>query len=381
MEQHKFWNTQPINDTTIKVDKEEIIRKYEYDKNQIEPIKLPKEYEWSTLDLNNDEQISELSDFLLNNYLSNDNRTRLYFYSKESIKWYALCPGYSPELFVCVRDKETRKIVGNIFGVLVTVKVNEKIIKMVEIDLLAIDSRLRNNNMAPLLIKEITRRVNLMGIVNAIYSGTLDLPNKLVSARYFHRPINIKKLNEVDYFTDKITKNLSLYDKLYKPKENKYKLRLITKKDIPSCLEQLNNELKKSKVTRIFDKKTFEHYFISRNDIIYTYVYEKDNKITDMISYYIVDQNVKSNKYKSIKSAYLFYYFNNNLELDVLLDCALYTAYENKLDLLNGLNYGDLTDELLDKCKFKPGTALLHYYLYNYKCNQININEIYYPIF
>jgi glycylpeptide N-tetradecanoyltransferase len=300
-------------------------------------------------------------------------------YTKEGLKWYALCPGYYPELFISLRNKDTKKIIACIFGVVVKIKVNEKIIQMVEINLLAIDKKLREKRLATYLIEEVTRRVSLTGIVNAIYSGTLDLPNKLVSVKFYHRPLNFKKLNDYNYFPDKITKNISLYDKLYKPKDTNYKFRLITKKDIPICLEHLNNKLKKLKVTRIFDKESFEHYFISRDNIIYTYIYEVNGKITDMISYYIIDQQIENNKI--VKIANLFYYFNNSLEIADLINSILYIASNNKIDMFNIHNSEEFNTNLLDKYKFKLGSVTLNYHFYNYKYNKIDISEIYYPIY
>jgi hypothetical protein len=61
--QHEFWNKQPIIDTTKKVDNEEIIRTYEYENCEKQPIKISENYEWETIDFNNDNILDELTVF------------------------------------------------------------------------------------------------------------------------------------------------------------------------------------------------------------------------------------------------------------------------------------------------------------------------------
>ncbi|VEL34340.1 unnamed protein product [Protopolystoma xenopodis] len=65
--------------------------------------------------------------------------------------------------------------------------------KMAEINFLCVHKRLRSKRMAPVLIREITRRVNLTGRFQAVYtSGTL-LPKPVASCRYV--------INEQSFFT------------------------------------------------------------------------------------------------------------------------------------------------------------------------------------
>ncbi len=55
---------------------------------------------------------------------------------------------------------------------------------MVEINFLCVHKKLRSKRLAPVLIKEITRRANLAGIFQAIYtSGTL-LPKPVSTCQY-----------------------------------------------------------------------------------------------------------------------------------------------------------------------------------------------------
>lgn len=56
--------------------------------------------------------------------------------------------------------------------------------KMVEINFLCVHKKLRSKRMAPVLIREITRRVNLQGIFQAVYTAGVVLPKPVGTCRY-----------------------------------------------------------------------------------------------------------------------------------------------------------------------------------------------------
>lgn len=54
---------------------------------------------------------------------------------------------------------------------------------MVEINFLCVHKKLRSKRVAPVLIREITRRVNQMGIFQAVYTAGIVLPKPIGSCR------------------------------------------------------------------------------------------------------------------------------------------------------------------------------------------------------
>ena len=70
---------------------------------------------------------------------------------------------------------------------------------MVEINFLCVHKKLRAKRLAPVLISEITRRVNLHGIFQAAYTAGVILPKPIVTCRYWHRSLNPKKLVQVGF--------------------------------------------------------------------------------------------------------------------------------------------------------------------------------------
>ena len=55
--------------------------------------------------------------------------------------------------------------------------------KMVEINFLCVHKKLRSKRVAPVLIREITRRVNCRGIFQAVYTAGVVLPKPVASCR------------------------------------------------------------------------------------------------------------------------------------------------------------------------------------------------------
>jgi len=57
-------------------------------------------------------------------------------------------------------------------------------LKMVEVNFLCVHKKLRSKRVAPVLIKEITRRVRQQGISQAVYSTSAVLPKPIATCRY-----------------------------------------------------------------------------------------------------------------------------------------------------------------------------------------------------
>ena len=62
---------------------------------------------------------------------------------------------------------------------------------MAEINFLCVHRSLRSKRLAPVLIKEITRRVNLCDIWQAVYTAGVELPKPVAETKYWFVIINI----------------------------------------------------------------------------------------------------------------------------------------------------------------------------------------------
>ena len=73
-------------------------------------------------------------------------------------------PGYKKEWLFGVRGGKKNKLYGFISGIPIASVVKDKKIPMAEINFLCVHKSLRTKRLAPVLIKEVTRRVNLHNI-------------------------------------------------------------------------------------------------------------------------------------------------------------------------------------------------------------------------
>ena len=91
------------------------------------------------------------------------------------------------------------KLFGFISGIPVHLEINGKKLVLAEINFLCVHKQLRTKKLAPVLIKEVTRRVNLCNIWQAIYTAGIVIPTPVSAATYWHRSLNPKKLVDVGF--------------------------------------------------------------------------------------------------------------------------------------------------------------------------------------
>ena len=92
-----------------------------------------------------------------------------------------------------------RRLVALITAIPACVRADATPLRTVEINFLCVHKKLRHKRLAPVLIKEITRRVNLEGIWQAVYTAGVLLPKPVAECQYWHRSLNPKKLISVGF--------------------------------------------------------------------------------------------------------------------------------------------------------------------------------------
>ena len=145
---------------------------------------------------------------------------------------------------------------------------------LVEINFLCIHKKLRAKRLAPVLIKEVTRRVHLQGIFQALYTAGIELPTPFGTCRYYHRSLNPKKLIETGFSA--IPRNDTLVRVI-----RRYKLadrvsmdgfRELEDADCSRVTELLNKYLKKFKVAPHFTLDDVRHWILPRQNVVYSFV-------------------------------------------------------------------------------------------------------------
>lgn len=377
--QYRFWYTQPvpkmsetiINDGPIEEDKT-------IDQIRKEPFTLPDGFQWDTLSLDDPFVLKELYTLLNENYVEDEDSMFRFDYQPHFLKWALQPPGWLKEWHVGVRVIKSNKLVGFISAIPAMLKVYNKSQKMVEINFLCVHKKLRSKRVAPVLIREITRRVNQMGIFQAVYTAGIVLPKPIGTCRYWHRSLNPKKLIDVKF--SHLSRNMTMQRtlKLHKLPESTRTLgfRKLTEKDLPQARKLLSNYMKSFDLSPMFSDEEFKHWFLPQDGIIDSYVVINDNKITDLVSFYTLPSTIMHHPtYRTLKAAYSFYNVSTKTPLVELMQDALISARDANFDVFNALDLMD-NKEFLEPLKFGVGDGNLQYYLYNWKCPEINSNKI-----
>mmetsp|Transcript_25131 Transcript_25131/g.24590 ORF Transcript_25131/g.24590 Transcript_25131/m.24590 type:complete len:262 (-) Transcript_25131:41-826(-) len=249
---------------------------------------------------------------------------------------------------------------------------------MAEINFLCVHKKLRTKKLTPVLIKEITRRVNLTSTWQAVYTAGVVIPKPISSTNYYHRNINTKKLVEVGFSALPSGTPMARYVKMNKlPRMEDIHLigtvRPMEMKDVNKVHTLLQVYLKKFRVKFNFTKKEITHQMLPRENVMHSFVIEDSKKkdVTDFFSFYYLPSTVlsKTSGHSKINVAYLFYNVVTVNSLEEMMKLALVKAKELDIDVFNALNIMDNT-QFLDNLKFGQGDGFLHYYLYNWKLKE-----------
>ena len=337
---HEFWNKQPVPQDKVVFEKDGEIdpsRELRYEKNP-----LPEGYEWSSC------TVEELCEFLKENYIRDEFFE--FHYSKELVKWAIQPPKYRDEWNLAIRKKNDKKLVSFMSGIPLRVRMNEKTINMLQINFLCVSEQLRDSKFTPMLIGELKRRMNLQNIWQAVYTVVKRLPTPIAKVKYWHRLINVKKLNRVGFSNAREQAHLVLGTSQF---------REMTEHDIPRVTKMLREHLNQYKLSLDIDETYVKHWILPRKDTVYTYLNDEKDQFA---TFYSLDYVHKPSG-ETIKQAYTFYNVGNCLKDAIIM------ARNRGFDVYNCVNVG-VDDEELRKHKFMEGTGHNHYYLWNWKMSE-----------
>lgn len=390
MAEYKFWKTQPVPSLDEVVDREGPIDSTKVAADiPAEPLPLLGEFEWSTIDVDDAAQLDEVYTLLYEHYVEDQDATFRFKYSHEFFKWALKPPGWKQEWHVGVRVKLLGKLVALIAAVPMTLQLNTLglVVPSVEINFLCIHKKLRSKRLAPVLIKEITRRVNRHDIWQALYTAGVVLPSPLAQCRYTHRPLNWLKLYDVGFShlpQDK-TKAAMVAHYALPNAPTTPGLRPMERRDVDAVHALLHRFQRKFELVQVFTKDELAHWLLGGPEgcsKIKTYVVEAaDGRILDFFSYYLLPFSVLNHaSHSELGIAYLFYYASDSCDLEPavykkrlnqLITDALITAKQFDADVFNALTSQD-NSLFIKSAKFGLGDGKLNYYLFNYRAKHIS---------
>lgn len=343
-----------------------------------EPYNLPSGFVWSECPVDDPAVLDELYELLALHYVEDDDNLFRFNYGREFLSWALTPPGALKEWIIGVRVETTRKLVGFITAIPTALQCNGKRIQVAEVNFLCVHKKLRSKRLAPVLIKEITRRVNSKSIWQAVYTAGIVLPTPVAECRYWHRSLNPKKLVEVGFSGLGQRMTISRSIKLYKVREEPALegLRPMKESDAPQVHKLLMSYLRNFKLHPDFTEEEVRHWLTPRENVVYVYVRQHKGKITDLTSFYELPSSVIGHpKHKEVKAAYSFYNVATTVPLKELMQDALCLAKKKDFDVFNALDVMD-NKTFVEELKFGVGDGFLRYYLYNWRCPQVLHKDI-----
>jgi len=345
---HKFWNTQPMLGFKEEVEEsanEAIDQTTTLADIRTEALNMPAGFEWKPFDITDPIQAQEVYVLLRDNYVEDDDCTFRFDYSIGFLQWALTQPGYLQDWHVGVRNVKTGALMGIITAVPVHVRVHDQVKGMAEINFLCVHKKLRTKRLAPVLIKEITRRVNLTDRWQAVYTAGVVLPKPVGRCRYYHRSLNPKKLIEARFSSlpPKITMASHLKNLKLPAKPSTHGLRLMRPEDVPGVHKLLNDYLdSRTKLAQIFSVDDVGHNLLPRPGVINSYVVEGASGITDLCSFYHLPSTIMGNKlHNQLSAVYAYYNVATTVTVTELMRDLLVLARNEGADVFNCLDVMD----------------------------------------
>jgi glycylpeptide N-tetradecanoyltransferase len=351
-----------------------------------DPYGLPEGFTWCTLDVRNPDRkdLTELYKLLSENYVEDDDAMFRFEYSAEFLLWALTPPDTFPEWIVGVRAKPTGKLVACITGVTAHMNVYERPVLLCEINFLCVHKKLRSKRLAPVLIKEVTRRVNLRDIWQATYTAGAVLPKPVASCQYWHRSLNSKKLIDIRFSSLPPRMTLARLQRLHAlPEEPQIKgTRALAAADVPEACALLNAHLRTFSLAPVYSEAEFAHWFLPRAGVIESYVVANEDlpagkQVTDFLSFFHLPSSViNHDRYKTMNAAYSYYNVPGAHSFASIMQESLILAKRSGIDVFNALDLMQNDPALLKDLKFGPGDGKLQYYLYNWACPEMPPSKV-----
>lgn len=324
------------------------------------PIDLPKNFEW--LEITSDDAIQTVHQFLVNNYVQSD--TYRLQYSEAFLRWYFDFPDGFPDCKVGLVSNDGGEMLGFISANPAPLSIGSTKITTMEVNFLCVHRDNREAGLAPLLIKEITRRVVHNGCQLAMFTGKRPSYDPLCVTHYYHRMLNIPKLVALEYCSRDHLNDIGLREDMFKViHHSNNPLKMMGFEHLSVVHKLLNKKLNDFHFAPIISKAEVEH-FLRCPDAMMFVAEDGSGKVVDFISGIKVPMyNIKLKKF--VETISLYYYTDHSYP-SVLMFQWFVEKMDGNTDVIN------LTDVMGNEAIIRsspcimPGSGKMGYYLYNW---------------
>jgi glycylpeptide N-tetradecanoyltransferase len=329
---------------------------------------------WCTVDARDEAQVADLHAFLACHYVASEQLS--FQYTLEFLRWALSSPGCVQAWHVGLRAQKTNKLMGFIMGMPVQLRWAAISKPAAAINFLAIHTRLRNRRLAAVLIQEVTRRIDAHGCFLAMYTSGTQLPRPVCSSRYYHRPLDYRKLVKIGFCTLRERQTMARMCKLLQlPPDPALPLQPMVPADVPSVAALLQRHLAaKAHAAFEWSEVDVAHFMLPRRGILDSYVLRDGSGCcTDVCSFFHVPSKLAGGE--TLHAAFAWHAAATSVPLEALMESCLVLARRQGADVFNALELLD-NAALFQPLKFERGTGVLNLYLYNMPCAPVAADKL-----
>ena len=321
-----------------------------------EPMKIPGAMEWLIVDLGNDVEMEKIASFLRTYYGTEKIKLEC---TIEFMRWTLGRQG----VLIALVTNVGKTICGVVGATIMNMMMYDKKERFGQPLFLCAHPIYRKKKLAGVLIDEMTRRLNLMGVSQGLFATKLCVPTPIAHIRIYYRPLNYKRLIDLKYLSSDSDKSeyfgIEIDSTKYVP---------MKEENVGRVLELYGKWMDRFNVYNRYDEGEFRDLLLG--PIVRSYVLEDLNgKIVDFLSFYECNFVFDG---KVVKVAHMFLYSANGIMAGDVIDNVVKLAKGLGFDLLLVPDVMTLGDALLTKEKAVDEDSEVEEYerMYEHQCTK-----------
>lgn len=361
-DKHIFWKSEPVGlgDENMQISP----------RIRTEAVQPPLGYRFSVLDTCT--ELRALHKLIKHHYVSSKEDDVVLTYTEDFLKWQLECPLHKQEYACTLKfaaDADTpEEMVGFVLAKEQHISVRGAVLRLVGINYLCLHADHRSLGLAPLLIREITLRAHTERITMAIFTGGSPFFFSFARVQYFHRPINVEKLVEMNFVPAYMCRHGRFH--VSTPRR---RIRPMQAADVDEMMLLYRKECQNYELFEVFNREAFLHALLPRDGVVHTYVVG-DKVPEEFVSFFIANAHYPKTD-MCIRTAYLYYYATPNVE--GLVEDSMDALRTLGVDLLNVLALGR-SREVVANAAYIGGTGWLSYSFYNFRTSTISPEKLFF---
>ncbi|ABW98206.1 nmt1 (nucleomorph) [Hemiselmis andersenii] len=333
------------------------------------PNFFPFEICWKNLNLSNLHILHGVFSFLEANYIEDNESLFRFNYIHEFLNFNLKAPNWNSFFISGLSFKRGNKLIGLITSLPKLIVLKNYIISCSEINYLCLQKKIRSRKLVSVLIKEITRKLNSIGIVQAVYTTSVTFLESFITCRYYHYPLNIVKLFDLGFLKSPCLLNLK---RIF---PNKIQLFKKKKKKKFSFYFGIRKKLINLNTYICFRKEDFLHWFRTVQGVFYVIFFSfRKKKNLKISSFYSLPNKIIEKKKKLFLFISYWYFGFFKISLKICFKKLLQIIYDLGFDMFNTL--GSFSKKKFFKTLgFKKGNGLLQFHIFNWRKKKISDQE------